>query len=70
MPQADEGKGWHPRYSRQVLFGGIGNEGQARIVASRVALVGCGALAQCRPRSLCVRGLGRCVSSTGILWRE
>jgi len=32
-----------PRYSRQVLFPGIGAEGQRRLAASRVAIVGCGA---------------------------
>jgi adenylyltransferase/sulfurtransferase len=32
------------RYSRQELFSGIGPEGQARIRAARVAVVGCGAL--------------------------
>ena len=31
------------RYSRQVLFGGIGAEGQQRLANSRVVLVGCGA---------------------------
>jgi molybdopterin/thiamine biosynthesis adenylyltransferase len=32
------------RYSRQELFAGIGPDGQARIRASRVVIVGCGAL--------------------------
>lgn len=31
------------RYSRQVLFPGIGAEGQRQLLASRVAIVGCGA---------------------------
>ena len=31
------------RYSRQVLFAGIGPEGQERLLNSRVAIVGCGA---------------------------
>jgi adenylyltransferase/sulfurtransferase len=31
------------RYSRQVLFPGVGVEGQRRLGASRVAIVGCGA---------------------------
>jgi molybdopterin-synthase adenylyltransferase len=31
------------RYSRQVLFRGIGAEGQRKIAAARVAIVGCGA---------------------------
>jgi molybdopterin/thiamine biosynthesis adenylyltransferase len=32
------------RYSRQELFAGIGREGQARLGAARVVVVGCGAL--------------------------
>jgi molybdopterin/thiamine biosynthesis adenylyltransferase len=31
------------RYSRQILFQGIGAEGQRRLAAGRVAIVGCGA---------------------------
>ncbi len=31
------------RYSRQVLFSGIGQEGQRRLASARVAIVGCGA---------------------------
>jgi molybdopterin/thiamine biosynthesis adenylyltransferase len=31
------------RYSRQILFRGIGAEGQRRVAAGRVAIVGCGA---------------------------
>ncbi len=31
------------RYSRQILFRGIGAEGQRRLAAGRVAIVGCGA---------------------------
>jgi adenylyltransferase/sulfurtransferase len=31
------------RYSRQILFRGIGAEGQLRLAAGRVAIVGCGA---------------------------
>jgi molybdopterin-synthase adenylyltransferase len=31
------------RYSRQILFGGIGTKGQERLAAGRVAIVGCGA---------------------------
>ena len=32
------------RYSRQVLFEGIGREGQEKLLSSRVAIAGCGAL--------------------------
>ena len=31
------------RYSRQVLFRGIGTEGQRRLTASRIVIAGCGA---------------------------
>src|SRR5512142_2688267 len=31
------------RYSRQILFGAIGPEGQQKLAAARIALVGCGA---------------------------
>ena len=48
----------YPRYSRQVLFSGIGNEGQARITASRVALVGCGALGAVQASLLVRAGVG------------
>ncbi|MEN6609142.1 MAG: ThiF family adenylyltransferase, partial [Bryobacteraceae bacterium] len=32
------------RYSRQILFAGLGEAGQTKILESRVAIVGCGAL--------------------------
>jgi len=32
------------RYSRQTMFPGIGEEGQAKLVASRAVVIGCGAL--------------------------
>lgn len=48
----------HPRYSRQVLFDGIKDEGQARISASRVALVGCGALGAAQASLLVRAGVG------------
>src|SRR5215831_16839693 len=35
------------RYSRQVLFPGIGAEGQQKLAAARVAIVGCGAIGAC-----------------------
>src|SRR5215831_16793678 len=37
LPQSAE------RYSRQVLFPAIGQEGQERLALARVAMVGCGA---------------------------
>ena len=47
------------RYSRQVLFEGIGSEGQARLMASKVALVGCGALGTVQASLLARAGVGR-----------
>jgi molybdopterin-synthase adenylyltransferase len=46
------------RYSRQVLFSGIGQEGQARIIASKVVLVGCGALGSVQASLLTRAGVG------------
>lgn len=34
---------WEERYSRQMLFAGIGAEGQRKLAVARVAVVGCGA---------------------------
>ena len=31
------------RYSRQILFHGVGAEGQRKLATARVAIVGCGA---------------------------
>ena len=46
------------RYSRQILFDGLGREGQARIMAARVALVGCGALGTIQASLLVRAGVG------------
>jgi adenylyltransferase/sulfurtransferase len=46
------------RYSRQILFEGIGREGQERIIAARVALVGCGALGTVQASLLARAGVG------------
>jgi len=47
------------RYSRQILFAGIGEEGQRRLRASRVVLVGCGALGTAVANLLARAGIGR-----------
>jgi molybdopterin/thiamine biosynthesis adenylyltransferase len=47
------------RYSRQILFDGIGEEGQRRLGASRVAVVGCGALGSAQVETLARAGVGR-----------
>jgi len=51
----------HPleRYSRQVLYRGIGEAGQRRLLASQVALVGCGALGTQQASLLVRAGVGR-----------
>jgi adenylyltransferase/sulfurtransferase len=47
------------RYSRQVLFPPIGAEGQERILASTVAIVGCGALGASLAEMMARAGAGR-----------
>lgn len=49
------------RYSRQTLFGPIGKEGQKRLGASTVTIVGCGALGTVLANNLCRAGVGRLV---------
>jgi molybdopterin/thiamine biosynthesis adenylyltransferase len=49
------------RYSRQVLFTGIGAEGQQRIRSAQVAIVGCGALGSFQAGALARAGVGRIV---------
>jgi molybdopterin/thiamine biosynthesis adenylyltransferase len=46
------------RYSRQILFGGIGPEGQRRLAAGRVAIVGCGATGSALAQLLARAGVG------------
>jgi molybdopterin-synthase adenylyltransferase len=46
------------RYSRQILFNGIGNVGQRRLSSSRVLVVGCGALGSAQSESLARAGIG------------
>jgi adenylyltransferase/sulfurtransferase len=46
------------RYSRQILFPDIGQEGQARLSASRVVIAGCGALGTVQADLLCRAGVG------------
>ncbi len=47
------------RYSRQVLFRGIGPEGQESLRASRVVIVGCGATGSALSSLLARAGVGR-----------
>jgi len=46
------------RYSRQVLFRGIGAEGQRKLAAARVAIVGCGATGSALAALLARAGVG------------
>jgi molybdopterin-synthase adenylyltransferase len=48
----------HDRYSRQVLFGGIAEEGQRKLKASRIAIVGCGATGSAVAALLARAGVG------------
>ena len=46
------------RYSRQILFPGIGEAGQQRLLDARVAVVGCGALGSFQAGALARAGVG------------
>src|ERR1043166_9757495 len=46
------------RYSRQIRFEGIGEEGQRRIGAARALVVGCGALGSAQVEMLARAGVG------------
>ncbi|HXE75280.1 MAG TPA: ThiF family adenylyltransferase [Candidatus Xenobia bacterium] len=46
------------KYSRQILFSGIGEEGQRRLCESRLAVVGCGALGSAQANALARAGVG------------
>jgi adenylyltransferase/sulfurtransferase len=47
------------RYSRQILFPGLGEAGQQRLLDSCVAVVGCGALGAFQAGALARAGIGR-----------
>jgi len=53
-----EKKKFEERYSRQMLFRGIGAEGQQRLAAGRVAIVGCGATGSVLASLLARAGVG------------
>lgn len=46
------------RYSRQMLFAPIGDAGQRKLLASRVVLIGCGALGSVQANTLVRAGVG------------
>jgi molybdopterin-synthase adenylyltransferase len=47
------------RYSRQILFSGIGPEGQAKLQSSRAVIIGCGALGSAQAEALARAGVGK-----------
>ncbi|HEY3028118.1 MAG TPA: ThiF family adenylyltransferase [Pyrinomonadaceae bacterium] len=47
------------RYSRQILFSGIGKDGQERLSQSRAVIIGCGALGSAQAEALARAGVGR-----------
>ena len=47
------------RYSRQILFKGIGKAGQERLGESRALVIGCGALGTAQAETLARAGVGR-----------
>src|ERR687893_1840866 len=46
------------RYSRQILFDGIGEEGQQRLLGARAVIIGCGALGTAQAEALARAGVG------------
>ena len=49
----------HEKYSRQVLFAGIGEQGQQRLLASSAVIVGCGAIGAAAANLLVRAGVGK-----------
>jgi bacteriocin biosynthesis cyclodehydratase domain-containing protein len=47
------------KYSRQILFAGLGEQGQERLVASSAVVVGCGAIGAAAANLLARAGVGR-----------
>ena len=47
------------KYSRQILFAGLGEQGQERLVASSAVVVGCGAIGAAAANLLVRAGVGR-----------
>jgi molybdopterin/thiamine biosynthesis adenylyltransferase len=48
----------HEKYSRQMLFAGIGSDGQERLLASKAVIVGCGAIGAAAANLLVRAGVG------------
>jgi molybdopterin-synthase adenylyltransferase len=58
LRQGVEKEKFEERYSRQILFRGIGADGQRRLAAGRVAIVGCGATGSALASLLARAGVG------------
>ena len=59
MPKEEQSRGLDSRYSRQILFPGIGLAGQERIRLASVAIVGVGALGSFQAMAMSRAGIGR-----------
>ena len=57
-PSVTQGTDFSERYSRQILYPGIGEEGQRKLGAARVAIVGCGATGSALAGLLARAGVG------------
>src|ERR1017187_7680553 len=51
--------GERERYSRQILFAGLGEDGQERLLQAHAAIVGCGALGSFQAAALARAGVRR-----------
>src|SRR5579859_2557610 len=49
----------HEKYSRQILFAPLGEEGQQRLLASSAVIVGCGAIGAAAANLLVRAGVGK-----------
>ena len=58
LRQGGEKDKFEERYSRQILFSGMGTEGHRRLAAGRVAIVGCGATGSALAQLLARAGVG------------
>src|SRR5580704_6171044 len=56
-PSVNEALG--EKYSRQILFAGLGDQGQRRLLESGVVIVGCGAIGAAAANLLVRAGVGR-----------
>lgn len=59
LENAQANSKFEERYSRQILFHGIGAEGQRRLAGGRIAIVGCGATGSALAQLLARAGVGK-----------